>query len=851
MTLPSGISIDELDPGIRPQDDLFRHVNGRWLARTEIPADRARDSAFRVLAAEAENAVREIVAEAASAPEGSGERKFGDLYASFMDADRAELLGSQPISQTLAAARAVSSIPELLETLGRLEPRGIGDLYRLFVSTDPGNPERYLVFFEQGAISLPNESYYREERFAGVRDAFAGHVQRMFELAGLPGADGAARRVLALETAVAGHHWDNVASRDREKTYNLFTWAGVLSAGPDLRTWLAAMDPPAGTFDEIVLRQPSFSAGLASLLTDEHVPAWRDWLCWQVIHSAAGYLSEAFVQEDFDFYGRILSGTPQLRERWKRGVSLVEWAMGEAVGRVYVGRHFPPGTRERVDVLVANLLEAYRQAIEKLDWMEAGTRRRALDKLAKFTPKIGYPESWRDYSSLRIDPADLMANVRAAHAFEFRRQLNKIGKPVDRDEWHMTPQTVNAYYNSGMNEIVFPAAILQDPFFNPDRDDAANYGAIGAIIGHEIGHGFDDQGSKYDGDGRLTDWWSATDRQAFETRTRSLIGQYNGLAPRQAPDQHVNGALTIGENIGDLGGLGIAWQAYQMSLRGEEAPVIDGLTGGQRFFMSWARTWQQKIRDTEAIRLLAIDPHSPGEFRCNQIVRNLDEFYAAFDVGAADKLWLEPATRVRIWSRLAPCGRVPGRQEQADQLSRSSSVLRPLVVAPSPGEPGEPHSQPGVVVDLSPPRRVVRRQRQLRAKDLQHQPRLEPHIRLLPGVHPGRPLRRDQRRQPRRQRSQVRIGKPGSALRHRPEHIGRRVIGGKQHRPVNARAPPPPRERPDHNQVHGVGELSPVVPLELDPPPPPGASLIDGIRPCRLAHQPLAPIGDRLLERRL
>ena len=496
MTLPSGIPIDELDPGIRPQDDLYRHVNGRWIARTEIPADRARDSTFRALADQAENAMREIVEEAASAPEGSEERKFGDLHASFMDADRAELLGSQPISQALAAARAVSSIPELLETVGRLQPLGTGGLYRLFVDTDPGNPERYLVFFEQGGISLPNESYYREDRFAGVRDAFTGHVQRMFELAGVPDADRAARRVSALETAVAVHHWDSVANRDREKTYNLFTWAGLLSAGPDLRSWLAALDPPAGAFDELVLRQPSFSTGLVSLLTDENVPAWRDWLCWRVIHSAAGYLSEAFVQEDF--YGRILSGTPQLRARWKRGVSLVGWAMGEAAGRAYVGHHFPPGAREQMDVLVANLLEAYRQSIEKLDWMGADTRRRALDKLGKFTPKIGYPDSWRDYSGLRIDLADLMANVRAARAFEFHRQLNKIGKPVDRDEWHMTPQTVNAYYNSGMNEIVFPASILQDPFFNPDRDDAANSRhrkqlfSIVVIIGkwdRQVGHG--------------------------------------------------------------------------------------------------------------------------------------------------------------------------------------------------------------------------------------------------------------------------------------------------------------------------------------------------------------------------
>ena len=649
MTLPSGIPADELDRGIRPQDDLFRHVNARWLARTEIPADRASYGSAWILAEDAERAVRAIVEEAGSAPEGSEERKFGDLYASFMDAGRAEQLGAQPIREMLAAALAVSSVPELLAALGRLERLGVGGLYQLFVDTDPGNPRRYLVFFEQAAISLPDESYYREERFARVREVFAGHVQRMMELAGLPDADQAARRVLELETAVAGHHWDNVASRDSEKTYNLFTWTDALTVGPGLRGWLAALDPPAGAFDEIVLRQPSFSAGLASLLTDEHVPAWRDWLCWQVIHSAAGYLSDAFVQENFDFYGRTLSGTPEPRERWKRGVSLVEMAMGEALGRAYVDRHFPPEAKERMDVLVANLLQAYRQSIEKLDWMGPDTRQRALEKLEKFTPKIGYPVSWRDYSGLRIDPADLMANVRAARAFEFGRQLNKIGKPIDRDEWFMTPQTVNAYYNPGMNEIVFPAAILQDPFFDPERDDAANYGAIGAVIGHEIGHGFDDQGSKYDGDGRLTDWWSAQDRQAFEARTRSLIEQYNALAPKQTPDQHVNGALTIGENIGDLGGLGIAWKAYLVSLRGEDAPVIDGLTGAQRFFLSWARTWQQKSRDEEVIRRLAIDPHSPSEFRCNQIVRNLDEFYEAFEVGAADELWLEPAARVQIW----------------------------------------------------------------------------------------------------------------------------------------------------------------------------------------------------------
>ncbi len=649
MALSSGIPVDDFDPSIRPQDDLIRYANGGWLARTQIPADRARYNSFRILAEEAERAVRVIVEEAVSAPEGSEDRKFGDLYASFMDAEQADRLGWQPISALLAAARAVDSIPELLTTLGQLEPLGVGGLFRLYVDTDPGNPERYVVVFQQGVLSLPDESYYREERFASVRKAFVAHVRRMLELAGQPEADKAAERILALETAVAAYHWDRVANRDKEKTYNLYTWDEALAQGPDLSGWLAALDPPVGAFDQIVLRQPSYAAGLVTLLTGEHLPAWRDWLCWQVIRSAAGYLSEAFAEESFDFYGRTLSGIPQQRERWKRGVSLVEAAMGEAVGRIYVAQHFPPSAKERMDALIASLIEAYRQAVETLDWMGADTRRRALDKLGKFTPKIGYPVQWRDYSRLQINPADLIANVHAAETFEFRRQLSKVGQPVDRDEWHMTPQTVNAYYNSGMNEIVFPAALLQDPFFDAGRDDAANYGAIGAFIGHEIGHGFDDQGSKVDGDGKLANWWTDQDRAAFEARTTALIGQYDALAPKQTPGHYVNGALTIGENIGDLGGLGIAWQAYVLSLHGEPAPVIDGLTGAQRFFLSWARVWREKARDEEIVRLLTTDPHSPNEFRCNQIVRNLDEFYTAFNVGPDDELWLDPSARIRIW----------------------------------------------------------------------------------------------------------------------------------------------------------------------------------------------------------
>jgi putative endopeptidase len=473
----------------------------------------------------------------------------------------------------------------------------------------------------------------------------------MLGLAGLDDADERASRVMQLETAIASHHWDNVATRDSDATYNLLPWseAAALAEGVDLDVWRDAVGAPAGVFDEVVVREPSFVTGLAGLMTDEHLPAWQDWLRWQVVRSFAAYLSSAFVEANFDFYGRTLTGTPVQRARWKRGVSFVEGAMGEAVGRIYVERHFAPEAKEAMDVLVENLVEAYRRSIADLSWMTDETRARALDKLEKFTPKIGFPVKWRDYSALEVDPGDLVGNVRASAVVGFDRELGKIGQPIDRDEWFMTPQTINAYYNPGFNEIVFPAAILQFPFFDASRDAAANYGAIGAVIGHEIGHGFDDQGSKYDGDGKLTDWWTPADREAFERLTTSLISQYDALAPAQVPEHHVNGALTIGENIGDLGGLSIAYDAYLISLDGAEAPVIDGMTGAQRFFLSWAQAWQIKLRDEEAIRLLSIDPHSPNEFRCNQIVRNIDDFYDAFELTESDALWLPAEQRVTIW----------------------------------------------------------------------------------------------------------------------------------------------------------------------------------------------------------
>jgi putative endopeptidase len=643
----SGIETNELDPGIRPQDDLFRHVNGKWIDRTEIPADKARYGSFYVLAEQAEQAVREIIEDSQSAEPGTEARKIGDLYTSFMDEARIEERGWDAIAEDLAVADAVDDIPSLLSSLGSLERKGVGGFFQAFVDNDPGDPERYLVFLEQGGLGLPDESYYREETFAEIREAYVAFLAKMFALAGV---DADAQRVFDLETAIAKVHWDNVRTRDSQATYNPMPWAQVLELGSDgFATWLEALGAPDGSFDEVVVREPSFATGVAALLDDEHLEAWRDWLRWQVIHGSAPYLHAEAVQTNFDFYGTTLTGAPQLRDRWKRGVSVTEGAMGEAVGKVYVERHFAPSAKTAMDALVARLVDAYRDSITGLEWMTEETRQRALDKLAKFTPKIGYPDRWRDYAALEITPDDLIANVRASTEFEFQRELGKIGRPIDRNEWFMTPQTINAYYNPGFNEIVFPAAILQLPFFSEERDAAANFGAIGAVIGHEIGHGFDDQGSQYDGDGRLTNWWTDADRAAFEERTAALIAQYDALEPRQLPGHHVNGALTIGENIGDLGGLSIAWKAYLLSLDGQEPPVVDGLTAAERFFLSWGQAWRAKLRDAEALRLLSIDPHSPNEFRCNQIVRNIDVFHHTFATSASDALWLDPQDRVTIW----------------------------------------------------------------------------------------------------------------------------------------------------------------------------------------------------------
>ncbi|RDH95489.1 endothelin-converting enzyme [Curtobacterium sp. AG1037] len=649
--LGSGITTDELDPAVRPQDDLYRHVNGSWIDATPIPDDKARYGSFTVLAEAAEEAVRAIVERSQQAAPGTEERKVGDLYTSFTDEQHLESLGTEPIEPLLAEVDAVDSVEDVVRMVGRFERLGLPGFLQLFVDNDPGDPESYVVFLEQSGLGLPDESYYREDRFADIRAKYREFVAAMFPLAGFDDAAERTDHVIALETALAAEHWDNVTTRDSQKTYNKMPWAEIagLVHGTDLQHWVDAIDAPAGAFETVVVREPSFITGLVALLHREPVGAWKDWLRWQVVRGSAAYLTSALSATNFSFYGTALTGAPKQRERWKRGVSLVEGAMGEAVGRIYVQEHFDETSKAKMDDLVANLVEAYRQSITALDWMTDETRARALDKLDKFTPKIGYPVKWRDYSALAVDPTDLLGNVRAVASFQVDRELGKIGQPIDRDEWFMTPQTINAYYNPGFNEIVFPAAILQFPFFDAGRDAAANYGAIGAVIGHEIGHGFDDQGSQYDGDGRLQNWWTEADRAAFEDRTKALIAQYDALVPTEVPDGHVNGALTIGENIGDLGGLSIAWKAYLLSLDGQEPPVVDGLSGAERFFLSWAQAWRMAIRPEEAARLLSIDPHSPTEFRCNQVVRNIDGFYEAFGVTEQDAMYLDPAERVAIW----------------------------------------------------------------------------------------------------------------------------------------------------------------------------------------------------------
>ncbi len=649
-----GIETQELSTSITPKHDLFRHVNGSWLDQTEIPEDKAVFGSFYMLADDAELAVKEILEETAANLRPGVSQQIGDLYSSFLDEDRIEALGMGRLAEGLEKIQEIASLSEFFSMAGALERAGVGGLWGSYVDNDPGNPERYLVHVYQGGLGLPDREYYFDEKYADIREEYVPHISRMLMLAGHGDAEAIeiAKDIFELETKIAKLHWDRVQSRDAEKTYNLrdFSTLKSMNQNIDWVAYLAGASLKPDLMAESVVMMPSFIEGMADVLIEDNLESLKSWLAWVSIRSYAPYLSSGFVNERFGFYGTKLTGQPVNRPRWKRAVTLVEGSLGEAVGQIYVEKHFPPASKTAMDELVGHLIAAYEQSIKELPWMTDETKAKALEKLHKFTPKIGYPDKWKDYSSIEITRDDLIGNVMNVSSWEFDYHANKIGAPIDRDEWHMNPQTVNAYYNPGLNEIVFPAAILQPPFFSAEADDAVNFGGIGGVIGHEIGHGFDDQGSKYDGDGKLVSWWTKDDREAFEKLTKSLIDQYNVLTPVGLDEKYkVNGELTIGENIGDLGGLGIAWKAYIISLNGKEPPVINGMSAAERFLISWAQCWRGKSRDEIAIQRLATDPHSPAEFRCNQVVKNLDIFHETFDVQPGDEMWLEPEKRVVIW----------------------------------------------------------------------------------------------------------------------------------------------------------------------------------------------------------
>jgi len=640
-----GIDPTALSTTIRPHDDFFRHVNGTWLESHEIPADRAADGAFYALHDRAEKDVRIIIEEAPT------DSIIGALYASFMDTKAVDSLGLAPLSDDLAPVDAATTHDELAATLGRLQVTGVSGVVGFYVFADKSNPDENVVYLEQSGLGLPDEAFYREDAHAETRAAYVKHIARMAALTD-PTID--ADTVMAVETALAAAHWDNVKTREAELTYNPTTLAALADDAPGFPwlIWATAIDLPQEAHDSLVADEPSYLTGLGTLWQSTELEHWKQWLKWHVVVGRAAYLTQEISRANFEFYGTVLSGAPEQRERWKRAVHVVESCVGELVGKEYVSRHFPATHKAKMDDLVAHLISAYKESIESLEWMTPATREKALTKLAQFTPKVGYPDVWRSFEGLTADAGNLMGNVRASARFDQAWEWSKIGKPVDRLEWLMTPQTVNAYYLQTGNEIVFPAAILQAPFFDPDADDAVNYGGIGAVIGHEIGHGFDDQGSKYDGTGKLSDWWTEADRAAFMERTSALIAQYDGYSPAQLGDEHtVNGALTVGENIGDLAGVEIGLKALRIAVGMPlaELPVIDGLTATQRYFIAYALTERTKRRDEALVTQINTDPHSPEEFRINGVVRNMDAWYEAFGVTSDDELWLAPDARVRIW----------------------------------------------------------------------------------------------------------------------------------------------------------------------------------------------------------
>jgi len=648
--LKSGVDLQWVDKSVRPQDDLYQYLNGKWLKSFQIPADKGVYGSFTAIDDSIQNELRGIIE---SLPQSGGDadtQKVVDLYASFMDEQSLETLGLQPLQAEFAAIEAMKdggAIPAMMAHLSKI---GAGGPFGLAVSQDAKNSTQYAVTIFQSGLGMPDRDYYLKDdaKLKATRAKYAAHMEKMLTLSGDAQAQKNAAAILSLETAIAQVQWTRVENRDPIKTYNKRSFAELpqVMAGYDWRSYLRGTGVD-GRVDALIVTQPSYFAGLSKILASTPLPVWKAYFKWRLLSSAAPYLSKQFVDERFAFTGTVLRDVPENQPRWKRGINLIDVSLGEALGKRYVEKYFPPENKARMQLLVRNVLEAYRRDIDTLDWMSPETKVGAQEKLAKVSPKIGYPDSWRDYSALRIVRGDLRGNVVRAAEFEYWRNVDKLGKPVDRNEWGMTPQTVNAYYNPTKNEIVFPAAILQPPFFDAKADDAVNYGGIGGVIGHELSHGFDDRGSQYDADGNLRDWFTKEDHEKFAAKTKALVEQYNAYEP--VPDYHVNGALTLGENIGDNSGLAIAYRAYHLALGFHASPVIDGFTGDQRLYLGWVQVWRGKAREAEKIQRIKTDSHSPPEVRGLAPLRNQAGLYKAFDLKPGDKMYLPPEQRVNIW----------------------------------------------------------------------------------------------------------------------------------------------------------------------------------------------------------
>jgi putative endopeptidase len=645
-----GVDLAARDLNVKPGDDFFRYANGTWMANTEIPADRTRWGTFDMLREKSDRDQRTIIEEVALAggAAGSNQQKIADYYNSFLNQEAIDAAGFAPVQEELAQIAALRTHEQTIRLIAT-PGIAVNSPIAVFVGLDDRNPNRYICNMVHAGLGLPEREYYRrtDGEFPNIRSAYAAHIERTLTLAGQRNGGAQARSILALETQIAERHWPIADRRDRDRTYNLKTRAEIRALAPNF-PWDASFEAAGlGGVQEVVVSELSAMGPLANLFMSTPVSTWRSYLTYHLLRNNAAVLPKALDDEVFDFFGRTLNGQPQQRERWKRAVQAVNGALGEAVGQIYVQRHFPPEAKAQMQELVENLRRAYGERIDAVSWMSAETKVVAREKLATFRPKIGYPDRWRDYSALEVRAGDAYGNAKRQQVFDWNFDLARLGRPTDKDEWFMTPQTVNAYYNPTFNEIVFPAAILQPPFFDPNADPAVNYGAIGGVIGHEMGHGFDDQGAKSDAQGVLRDWWSPADVAAFTQVTDRLVAQYDAFTPLEGIN--VNGRLTLGENIGDNGGLQVSYHAYTLSRNGAAAPVLDGMTGDQRFFLGWAQAWRSLIRDAALRNQVLTDPHSPAIYRCNGTVRNMDAWYAAFNVQPGEALYLAPADRVTIW----------------------------------------------------------------------------------------------------------------------------------------------------------------------------------------------------------